>query len=101
MALGGCEPRHEHLLHLPRASANGVASVWIDRRLFSNLAGIDKDLFEAWDVDCHRQRMRPERGLMPMTSGATEPTWSTPRPGASHERLLRSVCADLDVRDAP
>jgi hypothetical protein len=82
-------------------SDNGIVSVWIDRRLFSNLAGINKDLFDAWDVDCRRQRVRPDpEAARPIAAAITESTWRTPRSGAPDE-LLRSVCADTDPRDTP
>jgi hypothetical protein len=84
-------------------SDNGVVSVWVDRRLFSNPAGINKDLFDTWDVDCRQRRVRPEPGrdarAMPaMTPGSS---WRSPPSGASGERVLRSVCADTDSREAP
>jgi len=84
-------------------SPDGVVSVWVDRRHFSNPAGIDKDLFDIWDVDCHHRRMRPGPGpgVTAVMSLTAESAWSTPRSGMPHERLLRSVCADVDTRELP
>jgi hypothetical protein len=63
--------------------ANGMVSVWVDRRHFSNLAGVTNDLVDSWDVDCGRRRLRAEPG----------PASSVP-----HEQLLRAVCTDIGSR---
>ena len=84
-------------------STDGVVSVWIDHRLFSNLAGINKDLFDAWEVDCRQRRVRPAVAASP---GQTPPAttgaiWSAPRTGDPHQRLLHLVCADTDPQALP
>ena len=81
--------------------ADDVISIWFDRRFFGNLAGINKDLIEAWDVDCRRQRFRRAlRFDVSVTPSVdTHSTWSTPRPGTPHEHLLRLICADSDSRE--
>jgi hypothetical protein len=83
-----------------RASADkDVISVWVDRRLFSNPAGINKDLLEAWNLDCRGARIRsvPEPTAKSASSAVVGSDWSTPRPGTARERLLRSACSELGL----
>jgi hypothetical protein len=69
-----------------------VVPVWVDRKLFNNASEIDKDLVEAWDFDCGRQRVRqPELGA----GRAREPAaWRSASSGTALQRTLHSVCVD-------
>jgi hypothetical protein len=81
-------------------SSGGVVSVWIDRRLFSNPSGIRKDLVEPWDFDCRQQRTRQQANYDGTAPTRAQRTWSTPRAGSALDRLMDSVCADVDARNS-
>jgi hypothetical protein len=79
-------------------SANGIVKIWIERRLFRNPSGIEKDLVEGWNFDCRLGRVRREEATLSGPPEASPPkaAWMTPQPPAL-QRLLRSVCADAGL----
>ncbi len=62
----------------------GVQSAWVDRRYFSNLAGVNADVVELRQFDCRQGRT--QRWSERVTADA----------GTANQQLLEMVCGGLE-----
>ena len=79
---------------------------WVNRRYFSNVAGIDKSLIEAMQFDCLRRmsrrssasEFRAVNDYPPTTSADALSGWTISAAGTTDERILLVACAQTDAR---
>jgi hypothetical protein len=80
-----------------------IRSVWVDRRYFSNLAGVSADVIDLWRFDCRHDRSRPwsarddevrggdgAGGLEPGSSAVSDRVAA--RAESANQQVLEMVC---------
>jgi hypothetical protein len=84
-----------------RPRESGVQSAWVDRRYFSNLAGVNADVIDLWRFDCRHDRSRPWSarddevrdgawGLEPGSSAVSDRVAA--RAESANQQVLEMVC---------
>jgi hypothetical protein len=93
--------------YAPRAGS--IATVWVDREYFRNLAGLNKSFIELMQFDCDRMAARPlstpadsdalSRGDHAVTVDLSF-AWEQVRSGTVSERVATAVCGRKSPQSA-